>query len=261
MRSGVEVGATSGITPTPRAASGVASSASSSIGRSTMSTASTPAARGALGERRRAPSRRSGCSSRTARSASRCRGGAARRPRRARRRAPPPAASARSIARWIDGPSADGSRERHAELDARRRRRGTRPRSIAIDVAGIGIAERQVRDERGAVLGGARDRSARAQASHGVARRVRARDRCHVLVAAAREADDDDRAVADRRDDLVERGDRVRGLERAQDALGAREPLERRRAPRRRCATRTCARRCLASARARARRRDSRGRR
>ena len=90
-----------------RAAS--ASSASSSIGRSTVSTASTPAARGARGERARRPSRRSGCSSRTARSASRCRGGAARRPRRARRARLPPAASARSIARWIDGPSADGS--------------------------------------------------------------------------------------------------------------------------------------------------------
>ena len=36
----------------------------------------------------------------------------------------------------------------------------------------------------------------------------------------------DDRAVGQRRRDLVERGDGVRGLERAEDALGAREQLE-----------------------------------
>ena len=91
--------------------------------------------------------------------------------------------------------------------------------------AAIRIAERQVRDERGALLGGgARERGAQARVTALAPRG--ARDRHHVLVAAARQADDDD-AVADRARDLVERGDRVRGLERAQDALGAREPLER----------------------------------
>src|SRR4051812_44667863 len=51
-------------------------------------------------------------------------------------------------------------------------------------------------------------------------------DRGHVLVTATGEPDDDQLRAT--RDDLVERGDGVRGLERAQDAFATCEPLDRR---------------------------------
>ena len=87
------------------------------------------------------------------------------------------------------------------------------------------------------------------------------RDRSHVLVAAPRDVDDDDRAVGQRRRDLGQRRDGVRALERAEDPLGARQQLEagqRLVVGDRQVAARG---RSPSGTRARARRRDSRARR
>ena len=216
-----------GSTSTPCAASGSASSASSSIGRSTVSTASTPAAAAraanALGahhedrvvvaeqhDRRR-----------------RCRGA---RSSATASSAPAQAAAGgeRALHRALDRRAVGGRiGERHAELDhvGAGAARGLDDRRSTS--AGSGSPNVRYATSAGALLGGGAIVERGAQPAHDADLRARCATVTMSLSPRPDSADDDRAARADRAADLVERGDRVRGLERAQDALGAREPLER----------------------------------
>ena len=213
-------------------ASGVASSASSSIGRSTVSTASTPAAAARFGERlgphhedrvvvaeqhdRRRDAALAQLGDRVERA----------RQARRRRRARAPSRAGSTGRRPTDRRTARRAR-------SRRRRRDTPPRRSSIDVVGIGIAERQVRDERGAVLGGGAIERGAQPASRCA---PPLRDRGHVLVAAARQPDDHD--VRRRRRARPRRAPRSRARSRARTGCPRCARAARaRRAPRRRCAT------------------------
>ena len=137
------------------------------------------------------------------------------------------------LARWIVGPSAIGSENgtpssitsapasamrEHERLASSRDR--DRPPSRTGTKARSRRAPRSARRSASPIA---------AHASAPASARSRAQDVAHlrrVLVAAAREAHDRDGVAPEARRELAQLGDRVRRLERGEDALGAREPAE-----------------------------------
>src|SRR5438067_1542894 len=140
-----------------------------------------------------------------------------------------PCTSARSQARWITGPSAIGS-ENGTPSSSTSAPPSTSACSSGTVRSGCGSpavmkVTRPVlpccfrASKVGAILDMPFSRSAEVEAGA-------LRDRVHVLVAAARQVDQDDLVFRQRRRQLDGVGDRVRGLERRDDALDAAAVVE-----------------------------------
>ena len=167
----------------------------------------------------------------------------------------------RALARDLDRRSV-GHRigERHAELDQVGAGRRQALQDLVADL-GIGIAGRDVDDEPGALVG--------LELLETLGDAAHLRPSCpmpalgdgeHVLVAAAAEIHHQQIVLGQRRRELGDMGQRMRGLERGDDALELAQELEGRRAPRCRSPTRIRRGPAPSATNARARCRDSRGR-
>ena len=134
-----------------------------------------------------------------------------------------PAPSARSAAAWITGPSATGSLN-GMPSSTMSAPPSTSASSKAALVVGIGIAEHQEGAERALARGGAalehRGIAAHARSpQRGRTRPEQALRLRHVLVAASRQIDQQDRLVVALLGQLQRMGQRVAAFERADDAL------------------------------------------